>query len=57
MCRITIDVTEYPELRIRIETEAARLETAGASIARRIDEPDKFWIIMRDVEENEFCVI
>jgi hypothetical protein len=45
------------ERRVRIENEAARLEAAGASVARRIDEPDRFWIIMRDVEENEFCVI
>ena len=45
------------ERRTRIEAEAARLLAAGGSIARRIDEPGKFWIIMHDVEGNEFCVI
>ncbi|HLL64122.1 MAG TPA: VOC family protein [Micromonosporaceae bacterium] len=42
--------------RARIEAEAARLVAAGGSIAQRIDEPASFWIIMRDVEGNEFCV-
>lgn len=45
------------ERRARIEAEVARLEAAGARVARRVDEPDKFWIVMRDVEANEFCVI
>lgn len=43
--------------RARIEAEAARLAAAGAAIAHQVDEPDKFWIVMRDVEGNEFCVI
>jgi hypothetical protein len=45
------------EGRARIEAEAARLAEAGATFAGRIDEPDGFWIVMRDVEGNEFCVI
>lgn len=43
--------------RARIEAEATRLSAAGGSIARHVDEPDEFWIIMHDVEGNEFCVI
>jgi hypothetical protein len=45
------------ERRTRIEAEATRLVAAGGRIAQRVDEPDKFWIIMHDVEGNEFCVI
>jgi hypothetical protein len=44
-----------PERRDRIETEAARLVAAGGSIAQRIDQPDKFWIVMHDVEGNGRC--
>jgi Glyoxalase-like domain len=44
------------ERRARIEAEAARLLAAGATVARRVDEPEGFWIIMQDVEGNEFCV-
>jgi len=39
------------------EAEAARLSAAGATVARRVDEADGFWIVMQDVEGNEFCVI
>lgn len=60
--RLHLDIKVAPglpsaERRERIEAEAARLEAAGATISRRTDEPEKFWIIMRDVEGNEFCVI
>jgi hypothetical protein len=29
---------------------------AGASLVRECDEPDQFWIVMRDPEGNEFCL-
>jgi hypothetical protein len=45
------------ERRERIEAEVARLSAAGATVARQVDEPDGFWIVMHDVEGNEFCVI
>ena len=45
------------ERRVRIEAEAERLLAAGATVAQWVDEPDKFWVVMRDVEGNEFCVI
>ena len=43
--------------RERIEAEAARLSAAGATVARRVEEGHGFWIVMHDVEGNEFCVI
>ena len=30
---------------------------ARAAVARRVDEPDEFGIVMQDVEGNEYCVI
>jgi hypothetical protein len=45
------------ERRDRIEAEATRLSAAGGTIVRRVDGPDGFWIVMHDVEGNEFCVI
>ena len=47
----------FRRTRVRIKAEAARQAAAGGSIAGFVDEPDRFWIIMRDVEGNEFCVI
>ena len=29
---------------------------AGATLERRVDDPTGSWIVMRDVEGNEFCV-
>lgn len=48
---------EGDERRARIESEAARIETAGGTISERVDGPDGFWIVMQDVEGNVFCVI
>ncbi len=44
------------ERRERITAESERLRAAGATVAERVDEPDRFWVVMRDVEGNEFCV-
>lgn len=44
------------ERRERIEATAAQLLTAGASIARRVDGPEGFWLVLQDPENNEFCV-
>jgi hypothetical protein len=44
------------ERRERIETTAARLVAAGASIARRVDDSEGFWLVLQDPEGNEFCV-
>jgi predicted enzyme related to lactoylglutathione lyase len=37
--------------------EVERLEGAGASVQRRVDEDDSFWTVMLDPEGNEFCVL
>jgi len=39
-----------------IETEAARLIGLGAKIIRVGEEYDSFWIVMGDLEANEFCL-
>ncbi len=37
--------------------EVARLEAAGATAIRRVDEGGSFWTVMADPEGNEFCVL
>jgi predicted enzyme related to lactoylglutathione lyase len=40
-----------------MDEEVQRLESAGASVQRRVDEHGSFWTVMRDPEGNEFCVL
>lgn len=40
-----------------MEEEVERLEAAGATVQRRVDEHGSFWTIMQDPEGNEFCVL
>jgi catechol 2,3-dioxygenase-like lactoylglutathione lyase family enzyme len=37
--------------------EVARLEAAGATAIRRVDEDGSFWTVMADPEGNELCVL
>ena len=37
--------------------EVARLEAAGATVIRRVDEGGSFWTVMADPEGNELCVL
>jgi hypothetical protein len=37
--------------------EVTRLEAAGATSIRRVDEGGSFWTVMADPEGNEFCVL
>ena len=37
--------------------EVERLEGAGATVQRRVDEDGSFWTVMQDPEGNEFCVL
>lgn len=37
--------------------EVARLEAAGATVIRRVDEGGSFWTVMADSEGNELCVL
>jgi len=37
--------------------EVARLEAAGATSLRRVDEGGSFWTVMADPEGNELCVL
>ena len=39
-----------------IRAHAGVLVEAGAQLVEECDEPDQFWIVMRDPEGNEFCV-
>ena len=38
------------------EAKAAELESLGATIVGRFDEPEGIWISMLDPEGNEFCL-
>jgi|SRR5215217_661302 len=40
-----------------MDEEVQRLEGAGATVQRRVDERGSFWTIMQDPEGNEFCVL
>jgi catechol 2,3-dioxygenase-like lactoylglutathione lyase family enzyme len=40
-----------------MDEEVQRLEAAGATVERRVDDEGNFWTIMRDPEGNEFCVL
>jgi hypothetical protein len=45
------------EDRIRaVETHAEQLIAAGASFYKRFDQPNEYWIVLKDPEGNEFCV-
>ena len=37
--------------------EVSRLEAAGATTIRRVDEGGSFWTVMADPEGNELCVL
>jgi Glyoxalase-like domain len=43
--------------RPRIEAETTRLMAAGAGVVQQVDGPEGYWVVMHDVEGNEFCVI
>lgn len=38
------------------DAEVERLESLGASVYRRVEEPSGTWVVMQDPEGNEFCV-
>ena len=38
------------------EEEQARLEGLGARVLRRVEEPSGSWLVMADLEGNEFCL-
>jgi catechol 2,3-dioxygenase-like lactoylglutathione lyase family enzyme len=39
-----------------VDDEVARLEILGATIGERHEEDGYVWVVMQDVEGNEFCV-
>jgi hypothetical protein len=62
--RVHIDVrvggdpaTPFPERRRRIEEGVAPLVLAGATMQRRSEDPDDYFIVMQDPEGNEFCLV
>ncbi len=44
------------ERRSRVDAEAERLTSAGATIIGPVDQRDEYWVVMRDPEGNEFCL-
>jgi hypothetical protein len=46
------------ERRRRIDSEADRLVAAGGSVYRpgQVNEMGEYWVVMQDVEGNEFCL-
>ena len=50
------DGTPPDERRALVDDEVARLRSAGATIAREVEERGERWVVMQDPEGNEFCV-
>jgi glyoxalase superfamily protein len=48
--------TPDEERRAKVAEEVERLQTAGASIYREMEERGEHWVVMQDPEGNEFCV-
>lgn len=50
--------TPMEERRKRIDAEVDRLVVAGATVFRpgEVSESGEFWVVLQDVEGNEFCV-
>lgn len=48
--------TPVDRRRPTVNAEVDRLVTLGARVTRRCDENDEYWVVMADVEGNEFCV-
>jgi hypothetical protein len=44
------------ERREKVDSEADRLTTLGASRLRAAEERGEYWIVMQDPEGNEFCL-
>jgi Glyoxalase-like domain len=47
----------FEERRRRIEAGVAPLVELGATMLRRNEDPDDWFIVMRDPEGNEFCLV
>ena len=61
--RVHVDVnaggpqgTPDEQRRELVTAEVARLEGAGASVFREVEERGEHWVVMQDPEGNEFCV-
>jgi Glyoxalase-like domain len=39
-----------------VDAEVERVVGLGATMVRRFDEPDQYWVVMQDPEGNEFCL-
>ena len=50
--------TPADERQARIDADVERLVAAGASVFRpgQVNEMGEYWVVMQDVEGNEFCV-
>ncbi|WP_327679896.1 VOC family protein [Kitasatospora sp. NBC_00458] len=51
--RLHLDVHSEPGTR---EATVERLQTLGATVLDRVDQPAGSWVVMQDPEGNEFCV-
>jgi hypothetical protein len=47
----------FAERRERVEAAAERLIAAGAAFATRSVDPDDYFVVLRDPEGNEFCLV
>lgn len=42
--------------RERVDAEVERLLALGVSVLNPMENPNEYFVVMRDLEENEFCV-
>jgi catechol 2,3-dioxygenase-like lactoylglutathione lyase family enzyme len=48
--------TPLEERRARVDAEAARLATLGATIVGGMEKMGEYWVVLRDPEGNELCL-
>jgi hypothetical protein len=48
--------TPLEERRVRVDAEAARLATLGATIVGGMEKMGEYWVVLRDPEGNELCL-
>jgi len=54
---VSVGDGEFDERRDRVEAAAERLIAAGAAVAARSEDPDDYFVVLRDPEGNEFCLV
>jgi hypothetical protein len=55
--QVSFDEVPRRERRPKVDVAVDRLVGLGATKLRAFDDPDQYWVVMRDPEGNEFCLL